>query len=103
MHINFLPIRADHRPKLERSGDVLFIDDEAFDFTDLPEGAILPAEAVASAWVAGPLTRKEGTLHLTILLSHGPDAPAITTHPSPLILSQDGPVPLPPYQNEGTT
>ncbi|OWV58337.1 hypothetical protein CDZ98_15060, partial [Mameliella alba] len=48
MQITLSPVRREGRPTLERLGDALVIDGETFDFSGVPEGAQLPAEAVAS-------------------------------------------------------
>ncbi len=97
MKITLSPIRHDHRPVFERQGDTLTIDGELFDFSAVPEGAILPSDAVASPWVAGPVTREDGMLHLVLALSHGAHAPQDTLFPSPVTVTGDGTIPLPPH------
>ena len=42
MIITFFPLRSDATLALSRQGDVLSVNGEAFDFSDLPEGARLP-------------------------------------------------------------
>ncbi|WP_323041155.1 hypothetical protein [Gemmobacter sp.] len=103
MHITLSPIRSDAGLTLHRAGDVLTINGEALDLSVIPEGATLPAEAVACDWIAGPITRTAGGLHLTLLLPHGaipdpapPEALAVT-HPAPITLTGDGPVLLPSW------
>ena len=95
MHITFSPSRDDHCPVFIRQGDVLIIDGEAFDFGPLPDGALLPAEAVDSDWVCGDVTREAGVLHLTLKLGHGADAPREVRFPAPVGDVADGPIPLP--------
>ncbi|MCR9276320.1 hypothetical protein PVW46_14455 [Mameliella sp. AT18] len=97
MQITLSPVRREGRPTLERLGDALVIDGETFDFSGVPEGAQLPAEAVASDWLAGPVTRIAGELHLALALSHGANAPQETLFPDPVQVASDGAVPLPPY------
>jgi hypothetical protein len=87
----------DTRPTVTRSGDTLTIDGESFDFSGVPDGATLPAEAIASDWFPGPVERIVGVLHLTLRLSHGANAPESTRFPAPITLTQDGPVELPIY------
>ena len=106
MHITLSPIRSDAVLTLHRAGDVLTINGAALDLSVLAEGATLPAGAVACDWIAGPITRIGGALHLTLLLPHGaipdpapPEARAVT-HPAPIILEGDGPVPLPHWAPE---
>lgn len=97
MHITYTPVRRDGRPVIERLGDALVIDGETFDFSGVPEGATLPPEAVASEWIAGPVTRQGGELRLTLMLSHGPRAPQETLFPAAAIMSGNGPIPMPPH------
>ena len=106
MHITLSPIRSDAALSLHRAGDVLTINGEALDLSAIPEGATLPAGAVACDWIAGPISRSGGVLHLTLLLPHGPipqpappEARAVT-HPAPLSLTGDGPVTLPCWAPE---
>ena len=102
MQITLTPQRRDDTLTLTRSGDVLTINGEAFDFTAIPEGCTLPRDAVACDWLAGNVTRSGGVLHLTLILPHGADAPQATLFPAALTLTGDGPVALPPYENEVT-
>ena len=95
MQITLTPQRRDGTLTLVRSGDVLTINGEAFDFTVIPEGGTLPRDAVACDWLAGDVTRSGGVLHLTLILPHGADAPQATLFPAALTLTGDGPVTLP--------
>ncbi|GGF82947.1 hypothetical protein SAMN05216376_12065 [Mameliella alba] len=95
MQITLSPVRREGRPTFERLGDALVNDGETFDFSGVPEGAQLPAEAVASDWLAGPVTRIAGELHLALL--HGANAPQETLFPDLVQVAGDGAVPLPPY------
>ena len=99
MQITLTPQRRDDILTLVRSGDVLTINGEAFDFTVIPEGGTLPRAAVACDWLAGDVTRAGEVLHLTLILPHGADAPLETRFPAPITLTGDGPVALPPYEN----
>ena len=98
MQITLTPQRRDDTLTLTRSGDVLTINGEAFDFTAIPEGGTLPRDAVACDWLASDVTRTEGVLHLTLILPHGVDAPQATLFPAALTLTGDGPVALPAYE-----
>lgn len=97
MKITFTPVRSDARLALSRAGDRLTLNGEVFDFAPLPDGAVLPPDAIDSDWFPGPVTRVDGHLHVTLILPHGPDAPDATRFPAPLILAEDGPVTLPPH------
>lgn len=102
-HLTLSPIRSDEDLTLHCAGDVLTINGHTLDLAAIPDGATLPAEAVGSLWIAGPITRSGGVLHLTLLFPHGPipdPAPpgaAGVTHPTPIIITGDGPIPLPSY------
>ena len=100
MQIAFSPIRRDGRPEITRAGDTLTIDGVSFNFSPLPEGATLPQEAIGSDWFAGPVERIDGVLHVKLILSHGANAPQETLFPSPLTITGDGPVALPPHEVE---
>lgn len=96
MQIRFTPQRRDDALTLSRAGDVLTINGTAYDFTPLPEGALLPRAAVDCGWLASDVTRTGGQIRLTLILPHGADAPAARRDPAPLRLTADGPVALPP-------
>lgn len=100
MKVNYIPMRADHRPVYERRGDALVIDGEVFDFTDLPEGGTLPAEAVASECVWGTVARTDGQIEVSLLLTFAAGAPHETRFPTPVVMTGDGEVPQPPYRTE---
>ena len=96
MQITFSP---QARPPVvySRAGDILTIDGDAFDFTNLADGATLPAEAISSDMVVGDVSRIAGVLHLTLILPHGTNAPEATRFPAPLTLAGDGLVTMPDY------
>lgn len=100
MKLSFTPIRADNERALSVAGDVLTVDGEAFDLSGIPDGATLPREAVDCDWLVSDVERESGELVLTILLPHGPSAPEETRFPQPITVTADGPVALPPYNEE---
>ena len=95
MQITLIPVRMTGALTIDRQGDVLTINGEAFDFSPLPEGAVLPRAAVTCDWLASDVLRLGGQLQLSLILPHGPDASAATRFPAPLTLTADGPVDLP--------
>lgn len=103
MRLDFTPSRMNETVRLERRGDSLVINGEAFDFTPLPEGAELSAEAIESDWFTGVVRREKGVLHLSVRLPHGASAPKETLFPEPVIMSDDGPIPTPPYGAQDST
>jgi len=99
MKISFSPVRRDDALTLSKSGDVLTINGEAFDFADVPDGATLPREAVTCDWLASDVRRIGGQIQLTLILPHGSDAPPETKFPQPIIVGDDGPVSIPMHSN----
>lgn len=95
MQITLSPVRLDETLTATRAGDVLTLNGEAFDFGPLPEGATLPAEAIASDWIVGPISRINGELHLTLRLPHGPNPSQAVAFPEPIRVTADGLIPLP--------
>ena len=95
MHITLSPVRLDETLTASRTGDVLTLNGAAFDFGPLPEGATLPAEAIDSEWIVGPVSRIDGDLHLTLRLPHGPNPSQAVAFPKPLMVRVDGEIDLP--------
>lgn len=95
MHITLSPVRMDETLTALLTGDVLTLNGVAFDFGPLPEGATLPAEAIDSEWIVGPVSRIDGDLHLTLRLPHGPSPSRAVAFPKPLVVMVDGEIDLP--------
>jgi hypothetical protein len=96
------PVRMDDTLTASVAGDVLTLNGEPLDFGPLPNGATLPREAVDNPWIAGDLSRDmAGVLTVPLILPHGGNAPEETRFPAP-VDAGDGPVPLPPYNAEGS-
>ncbi|UWQ16161.1 hypothetical protein [Jannaschia sp. M317] len=100
MRLTFSPVRRDDSLSVDRQGDTLILNGEAFDFSALPEGAILPRSAIVTLWVAGDVTREGGVLTIPLILPHGPAGPDETRFAQPLTLTENGPVTLPPFDAE---
>lgn len=95
MKITLSPQRRDETLTLFKANDTLIINDEVLDFSPLPEGATLPATAVANDWIIGDITRKDGQIELTLVFPHGPDASEAVRFPEPLVLTENGAVEFP--------
>ncbi|WKN20790.1 hypothetical protein [Azotobacter vinelandii] len=95
MQIAFSPIRSDETLAVEKQGDTLIINGQSFDFSPLPDGATLPAEAIDSPHFAGPVERIGGELHIVLRLPHGPNAGEALRFPEPIEMMGDGQVPIP--------
>ena len=95
MRINLSPQRRDDALTVIKQGDVLIINGTEYDFTDLPDGGTLPADAVDSEFVIGSVNRVSGELELTLLLPHGANASEAARFPEPIIAPADGELELP--------
>ena len=96
MEISFSPMRRYGTLTLSKSGDVLTINGEAFDFSGLADGATLPRDAVTCDWLASDVERIAGVIHLTLILPHGSNAPSETRYPV-AITATDGAINVPEY------
>jgi hypothetical protein len=97
MFIKLSPTRLDIKLSLSRQDDVLTLNGEDLDLSMLPEGATLPQSAVASYWIAGDITRKDGVLRVPLVMPHGANAPEETRFATSITVQKDGPVALPAY------
>lgn len=95
MRVNLSPTRSDEALEVSKRGDVLTINGKAFDFSVIPEGAMLPAAAVATPWLAGEIHREGGVLELTLVLPHGRNPSQAVAFPEPLLDPPDGLLALP--------
>lgn len=95
MRINLVPQCCSDTLSVSKSGDVLTINGEQFDFSLLPEGATVPAGSVPCKWVLGDVERFDGEIVLTLLMPHASAAPRHVRFPAPIIDPPDGGVVLP--------
>lgn len=95
MLIKFSPKRAGTELAVRVMGDAISLNGQAFNFTQLPEGATLPAAAINSDYFTGSVERINGELHITMRLPHGANPPQHVAFPEPIHVTQDGPVKLP--------
>jgi hypothetical protein len=95
MLINLSPQRREDILTISKSGDILTINGVPYDFSQLPEGATLPREAIDCEWIVSDVSRINGEIELTILLPHGANASHEARFPEPIIKNDDGQVVLP--------
>ena len=95
MKITLSPQRRDDTLTITKQGDTLTINGTAYDFSQLPDGGSLPADAVDCEFVIGSVDRVNGELELTLLLPHGANASESTRFTQPIIDPADGEVELP--------
>ncbi len=95
MLINLSPTRSDKILSITKSADTLTINGVPYDFSQLPDGATLPREAIDCEWIVSDVNRVNGEIELTILLPHGANASHEARFPEPIIKNDDGQVVLP--------
>lgn len=95
MKITLSPQVSNRTLNISKSGDTLTINGIAYDFSVIPDGATLPAEAVDCEYIMDKIERIDGELHLTLLLPIGPDASESARFPEPIINPTDGTLELP--------
>jgi hypothetical protein len=95
MLINLSPTRSDKILSISKSGDILTINGIPYDFSQLPNGATLPREAINCEFIISDVSRINGEIELTILLPHGANASHEARFPEPITMTTDGQVVLP--------
>lgn len=95
MHIKLSPQRRDDQITVIKSGDTLSINGEDFDLSVIPEGAMLPANAISSEYFSGPVERIDGVLYLTLTLPHGANPQPHIAFTADIINPPDGEIELP--------
>lgn len=95
MLINLSPTRSDKLLSISKSADTLTINGVPYDFSQLPNGATLPREAINCEFIISDVSRINGEIELTILLPHGANASHEARFPEPITMTTDGQVVLP--------
>ena len=95
MLINLSPTRSDKILSISKSGDTLTINGVPYDFSQLPNGASLPSEAINCEFIVSDVNCVNGEIELTILLPHGANASHEARFPEPINMTNDGQVVLP--------
>ena len=96
MKIYLSPVRSDARLSISVQGDVININDQELDFSDLKQGDRIAKDATKCKWIVSDVVRGEMGVELTLILPHGPNPPAATRFPEPINVTADGKVDLPP-------
>ena len=95
MLINLSPQRREDILTISKSGDTLTINGVPYDFSNLPNGATLPKEAIDCEFIVSDVNRVNGEIELTILLPHGANASHEARFPEPIVMTTNGQVVLP--------
>lgn len=102
MRIKLSPQRRDDTLQVVRSGNVLVINGEPFDFSQMAEGDTLPASAIASNWFFDKVDNVGGELELTLILPLPANFSPEQAFPVPLEYVPNGPVAFPqPSPDQG--
>ncbi|MCA0027327.1 MULTISPECIES: hypothetical protein [unclassified Mesorhizobium] len=95
MHISFSPQRRDDALTLEKTGDVLTVNGEQFNFNGLADGDTIKREDIPGEWFAGDVTKTGGEVYIVLTLPHGPRPSRAVAFPDPIVGTEDGPIAVP--------
>lgn len=95
MIINLTPQRRDDMLTVIKNGDVLTINGEDFDFTQIPNGGLLPRNAINCEWIEQSITRNNNQLELTLILPLKYEASEAARFPQPIVNPPDGEIQFP--------
>lgn len=93
-HVPFRPIGTATPTTAFVEGETLILNDRRIDLTQIPEGMTLPMSAIGHELFAGPVSRCNGEIELTLRLAVNAGAPAYMWQSGRLQVSA-GPVPFP--------
>lgn len=95
MNITLTPqVRTDSLT-LSKAGDILTINGDAFDFSFIAEGDVLPQDAVVCPLLASDVTRTGGEITLTLILPITLGASEDARFPAPILNALDGAIEVP--------
>lgn len=95
MLINLSPIYSDKTLEITKTNDTLTINGESFDFSQLPNGATLPREAIGCEFILSDVHRVNREIELTLLFPIRADASHEARFPQPINMTTNGQVVLP--------
>ncbi|WP_339100204.1 hypothetical protein WKQ99_18420 [Pseudomonas atacamensis] len=95
MNIILSPQRRDQSLVVLKSGSVLTVNGEEFDFSPIADGDTLPASAIDSEWFFDKVENINGELELTLILPIPENFSPEQAFPLPLLDVADGPVAFP--------
>lgn len=96
MRITFSPQHRDTELELVVNGSKLVINGDILDFSDLPDGASYPVDAIDNALIDRSVSRINGEIHVTVILPYKlSNPPQSVVFPMPVTVTTNGRVPLP--------
>jgi|TARA_B110000908_G_C10141539_1_gene397020 hypothetical protein len=95
MNITLTPQVRPDSLTLSKSGDILTINGDAFDFSFIEEGDVLPQDAVECPLLASDVTRTDGALVLSVILPIKNTSSEAARFPAPILNAPDGDIEVP--------
>ena len=95
MNITLTPQVRPDSLTLSKSGDILTINGDAFDFSFIEEGDVLPQDAVECPLLASDVTRTDGSLVITLVLPIKNTSSDAAKFPAPILNAPDGDIEVP--------
>lgn len=84
MIINLSPQVSSDELDLFINGETLTINGNEYDFSVIPDGATLPADAIEDDYIIGDIERISGVINLTLLFPINGDSTESARFPSPI-------------------
>jgi|TARA_R110000744_G_scaffold232384_1_gene350514 hypothetical protein len=95
MNITLTPQVRPDSLALSKSGDILTINGDAFDFSFIEEGDVLPQDAVECPLLASDVTRTDGAITLKLVLPIRHTASDAAKFPASILNAPDGDIEVP--------
>jgi hypothetical protein len=95
MNITLTPQVRPDSLTLSKSGDILTINGDAFDFSFIEEGDVLPQDAVECPLLASDVTRTDGALVLSVILPIKNTSSDAAKFPASILNAPDGDIEVP--------
>tara|TARA_R110000744_G_scaffold72142_1_gene145094 strand:- start:2 stop:292 length:291 start_codon:yes stop_codon:yes gene_type:complete len=95
MNITLTPQVRPDSLTLSKSGDILTINGDAFDFSFIEEGDVLPQDAVECPLLASDVTRTDGALVLTVIFPIKNTSSDAAKFPASILNAPDGDIEVP--------
>lgn len=95
MNITLTPQARPDSLTLSKSGDTLTINGDAFDFSFIEEGDVLPHDAIDCDLLASDVTRTDGAITLKLVLPVRSTSSDAAKFPASILNAPDGDIEVP--------